>query len=316
MRLACGLAFVGLIGFAGCGGGGSGDDDGTAPDATAAPGEGFQIITPDIVIPAGGEETYCYYTTVHLDQATGIKRWSSVMSPGSHHLIVFFTNDAQAADGTLTPNCGFAGGSGLNFPIWTYSAQTPEQEMLMPDGIGMQVAQDQHMFIQMHYLNTDTSNPITVHVTVNADTYAPDVQYTPSSAFVTYSTDISLDPAPATGSNEHSCAIPSGATFYALGTHSHRRSTMTWVKDGSTEIFRSDDWEHPHDLDSARYSAEFGSSPYYQFSGDLTYHCDYQNDIDQQVTSGDSAATNEMCMAVGYYFPATTATFCINGIEF
>jgi hypothetical protein len=30
------------------------------------------------------------------------------------------------------------------------------------------------------------------------------------------------------------------------------------------------------------------------------------------VTEGQSAATDEMCMAVGYFFPATAPKFCIN----
>jgi hypothetical protein len=315
MRLALGLALsAAVLGF-GCGGGSSGDDgsddDGADVDALPAPGQGFQIVTPDIEIPAGGEITYCYYTTVTLDQAAGIKKWSSVMTPGSHHLIVFFTNDAQEADGTLTANCGFAGGSGLNFPIWSYSAQTATNEMDMPAGIGMQISQTQHMFVQMHYLNTNPTDPITVHVTINGETYAPEEQYTPAAAFVTYSTDIHIDGGVGmTGSITHTCSVPDGATFFTLGTHSHRRSVETWVTDGDTEVFRSDDWEHPTDLEH-RIDA-WADAPYHQFSGDLTYHCDYVNDLAQAVTTGDSANVNEMCMAVGYYFPATTAKFCID----
>jgi hypothetical protein len=303
----------------GCGGGSSGDDDDddATVDALPAPGEGFQIITPDIVIEPGQEITYCYYTTVTLEQAAGIKKWDSVMTPGSHHLIVFFTSNASQPDGTLSSeSCGIAGGgSGLNFPIWSYASQEPVGEMAMPDGVGMQIAASQHMFIQMHYLNTNPNESITVHATLNGETYAADEQYTPASAYVTYSTDISIGAGVGTtGSNEHTCSVPSGATFFTLGTHSHRRSVETWVKDGNSEVFRSDDWEHPRDLEH-RVDA-WAAAPYYQFSGDLTYHCDYENDLDQAVTSGDSANVNEMCMAVGYYFPATTATFCINGQTF
>jgi hypothetical protein len=34
------------------------------------------------------------------------------------------------------------------------------------------------------------------------------------------------------------------------------------------------------------------------------------------ITVGESAELNEMCMAVGYYFPATSQTFCLNSFTF
>jgi hypothetical protein len=320
MRLAHGLALA-LIPFAfsiGCtGGGGGGDDDGDdqGDDTVDPPAEGFQIITPEIVIAPGEEVTYCYYTTVTLEQATGIKKWSSVMTPGSHHLIVFFTDSADEPDETLTEDCGFFGGSGggFDFPIWAYSAGTPEYETAMPAGVGMQVKQTQNLFVQMHYLNTSPTEPIDVHVTINAETYAPDEEYTPAAAYVTFAGDISIPGGVGMeGSVEHTCDVPAGRTFFLMNTHSHRRSVETWIKDGDTEIFKSDDWEHPSDPRVA----EWMNAPHYQFSGRLTYHCDYVNDIAAPVGTGDSAATDEMCMAVGYSFPATQPTICYNDFTF
>ena len=29
---------------------------------------------------------------------------------------------------------------------------------------------------------------------------------------------------------------------------------------------------------------------------------------------GESAAKDEMCMAIGYYFPAASSTFCLNSV--
>ena len=36
----------------------------------------------------------------------------------------------------------------------------------------------------------------------------------------------------------------------------------------------------------------------------LSYRCDYANDTDAPIEDGESAATNEMCMAIGYYLPS------------
>ena len=44
------------------------------------------------------------------------------MTPGSHHLILFF-GDSGKPDGTIDQSCGGIGGGG-GVPYWTYSAQT------------------------------------------------------------------------------------------------------------------------------------------------------------------------------------------------
>ena len=41
----------------------------------------------------------------------------------------------------------------------------------------------------------------------------------------------------------------------------------------------------------------------------LTWQCTYDNTGSNGVVSGPSAQTNEMCMATGYYFPATGPKF-------
>ncbi|HVV85607.1 MAG TPA: hypothetical protein VHE35_21250 [Kofleriaceae bacterium] len=294
--------------LAACGGGGgdpgtTGDDDGTTDvDAGGPPAEGFRIETPPIRIEAGQEITYCYYTTLPTTRTMGIKKWSSTMTPGSHHLILFFDNHTEA-DGTIKPNCGF-GASPSGLPFWTYSAQTPEQSASMPPGVGMTVNAGQKAFVQMHYLNA-TDQAIMAHVTIDAEAYGENDVYTPAAAYVTYNTQINVA-AHSTGSVTGDCAVPAGAKFFAMSTHSHHFSTHTEVKDGGSMIFESTNWEHPG-------AATWNTAPYFTFaSGKVTYHCDYNNDSDSVVKTGDSAQTDEMCMAVGYFFPATAAKFCLN----
>lgn len=89
----------------------------------------------------------------------------------------------------------------------------------------------------------------------------------------------------------------------------------TTVKDGmpaSTAVtFTSTDWEHPG-------AKTWMASPFYTFaSGKLTYECTYDNtgsNAASTVVSGPSAETNEMCMATGYYFPATKPLICLNSL--
>ena len=85
------LAFFFALFLPACGsGGGAADDDGVpAIDAgDGQPADSFHIVTSDVVIAAGDERTHCYYTTVPVDREIGVKHWASVMSPGSHHMIM------------------------------------------------------------------------------------------------------------------------------------------------------------------------------------------------------------------------------------
>lgn len=295
------------------GDGGGGDDDGST-DVDAGnnpPAEGFRIQTPPITIEAGQEITYCYYTTINIPRQMGVKKWSSVMTPGSHHLIVFFQNHDKA-DGAIDQSCGGAGGGINNLPVWTYSAQTPVQEATMPNGIGMQVNQGQKAYVQMHYFNAgDTA--IEASVTIDAEAYTASETYTPAAAYVTYNTEINIPPGQ-TSSVQGSCSVPAGTKFFTLSTHAHKRATLTRITDGSEMVFESTNWEHP----GAR---KWDASPYYTFAqNQLTYRCEYDNrtgdTAGMTVREGDSAATDEMCMAVGYYFidGATSARsrFCVN----
>ena len=303
-RALASTILTGLVFAAACGGGNGADDDGTAGvDAGTEPAEGFRIQTPPIQIAAGEEVTYCYYTTIPAARDMGIKKWSSTMTPGSHHLILFFHNGNQP-DGTITRDCGFGGSGPSNLPFWMYSAQTPTQEAPMPAGVGMKVSAGQKAFVQMHYLNA-TEAPIMASVTIDAEAYAAAETYTPAAAYVTYNTNIMV-PAHSTGAAGGDCQVPAGAKFFAMSTHSHRFSTKTSVKDGGAMVFESNNWDHPG-------AKTWSADPFYSFaSGKISYRCEYNNDTANAIRTGDSAQTDEMCLAVGYFFPATAAKFCIN----
>ena len=77
------------------------------------------------------------------------------------------------------------------------------------------------------------------------------------------------------------------------------------LPDGATQILDNRDWEHPEVTD-------WLAPPHYQFKGDLTYICEYLNDTKDWLYDGTSARTDEMCMAVGYFFPADGPKQCIN----
>jgi hypothetical protein len=304
MRSSCALFALPFAFAAACGGTEAGDDD-VPVDAPVNPGSSFRITTPDITIEPGQEVTYCYYTTIQTTAELGVKKWSSSMTPGSHHLILYF-GDSGKPDGTIDQSCG--GGAAGGVPYWMYSAQTPTNEAVMPTGIGMTVPAGQKAYVQMHYLNTGDA-PIQAHVVIDAETYAAGEAYTPAAAFITFNTQINIPPN-ATASAMGTCSVPAGAKFFAVSTHAHKQAVHTEVRDGAAMVFQSDNWEHPG-------QAAWTADPFFSFgTGSLTYRCDYNNPTNRTIRTGDSAATDEMCMAVGYFFPATGPKFCINSTTF
>jgi hypothetical protein len=90
----------------------------------------------------------------------------------------------------------------------------------------------------------------------------------------------------------------------------------TQINDGATigdtgMVFQSTDWEHPG-------AQNWMASPFYTFtSGKLTFQCTYDNNKASDpnhtttIVAGQSAQFNEMCMATGYIFPATTYKGCL-----
>jgi len=313
------FAFALLTSLVACGGPGTpGDDDDVPADSGTdlPPDRGFRITSPDITIEPGQEITYCYYFRTPNTEPMAVKRWKSVMTPGSHHMIMYATNSDTKPVGTVSDqDCGFGTGS-LDVPQWTYSAQTPSAEIALPpdDGAGQPLAQEigpnTAGFFQMHYLNA-TDDPIQVHVTLDAFALEASESYTQTAPFITFNGSINI-PANAIGDVEsQQSPVPAGSKFWMMSTHAHKQAVKTRVLDGTAEVFSSTDWEHP--------GAQMFMTPteFYSFaSGMLTYECTYDNTGSNKamtIQTGDSANLDEMCMASGYFFPATASRFCFNG---
>jgi hypothetical protein len=280
-------------------------DGGSSADAASAtdlppPEHGFQVATPEVTIAPGEEVTYCYYTSLPNTAEVGVKKWESKMASGSHHMIVYFSEAASEPDGTLDTTC-----AGMGQAVWTYAASKPDHHQDMPAGVGMTVGARQPAVIQMHYLNSGDA-PIVARVTLNGHTYEDGAAYVKAAAYVTFNTQINVAPGQS-GSVTGTCAVPAGAKFFTMSTHSHRFATLATISDGDAMLVETEDWEHP-------VIADWTDDPHFQFGAQLTYHCEYYNFSDAPVRTGNSAQSDEMCMAVGYFFPAQGPVFCLDSM--
>jgi hypothetical protein len=287
-------------------------------DAGAAPDRlGFQIVSPTITVQARSEITYCYYFQTPNVSEVAVKRWASHMTGDGHQMILFLTSANLQSPGTLTTaQCGLSS-SGIG-PVWTYAADTPDAALQLPasDGRGNAVAQvikgSQPGFLQMHFVNT-ASEPIQAHVELLAYAHEDGVAVTAAAPFVTYNTSIELPAAtspsaPTSDTVNGDCGVAPDAKFYFVSTHTHKQGTRAFVKDGAKMVFDSSNWAAPG-------QTTWDAQPFFSFTtGNLSYQCEYKNPNGYSIQYGDNAATDEMCVAIGYYFPAVDGTghFCLN----
>jgi hypothetical protein len=291
-------------GGGGAGGGGAGGAGGESP--------AFTIVTPDVTLQPTSTATYCYYFHAPNASALAIKKWTSDMTSGTHHLIVYAGSAGQPADGLSTDACGFGVGTTLN--PWLYVSHTAHGELALPadDGtgkpLGMAVAAGQPMFIQIYFVNT-TAASVAAHVTLNGYAHPAGATYTQTDAFVTYNSMITIPPGATNVIASKTCNVPTGVKFWRMSTESHMQSTATDLKDGTSVLFMGTNWENPGAM-------TWSAAPFYQFTAAaMTYECTYSNtgsNVNSTIHSGPSYDTNEVCMGIGYFFPSTGPKFCVD----
>jgi hypothetical protein len=270
----------------------------------------FQIVSPAVDVDPGQEITYCYYFRSPNTAQVAVRQWTSHMEVGGADMTLFLTATDLQPPGTQSPtNCGFAG---ISIPAWTYVAYTADAEMTFPadDGTGKPVGQiipaNQAGYLRLHYLNV-TTDPISVHVELDAVAYDANTDVTRADAFVTYNTNIDIA-AQSSKTETQTCDTPAGANFFSISTHSHKQSVATFVKDAAAILFQGTDFSDPGSLDVA-------TAPFITFaSGQLTYQCDYVNPTNRNIQAGDSPALDEQCMAIAWFFPSTKPVICLNSI--
>ncbi len=280
-------------------------DSGEAVDDTPV----IEVSSTPFTIAPGEEVTKCFYFTTNNVETVAINRWVSDMTAGSHHMIMFRTlAGSQPADGTVDEKCG--SDDGISVPV--YGTQVAHDEVAFPsiDGSGKPLAQNIESqskgFFQMHYFNS-TDTPLTTTVSLKGYALAADKEYTRTDIFATYNNDITIEPGAVNKVMSATCDVV-GGKFFTLSTHSHKQAISTRVTEGGNTVFVSNDWEHPGNI-------AFVAPQFYEFSsGKLTWECTYNNTADnasRTIRAGQSAKTDEMCMATGYYFPAIGPRGCV-----
>jgi hypothetical protein len=241
-----------------------------------------------------------------VNSAIEVGAFQSWMSPGSSHHFIVFEESPGKADGSVA-SCVFGSGN------WRYATSVSGQiiELKMPDGVGLSVAAGQVFDMNMHFVNPG-STAVTPALKLNV-IFAQNVT-NHAKAMYSFNTGINVPAgsaaAPGKQTVNGSCSAPAGTKFFALTTHTHKHAVLAeinLVRGGqTTNIVHTTNWEAPD-------VGLWGAPNFLTIqSGDsLTYSCSYTNTTPSAVLVGETAASNEMCMAIGYYFPSTNTVTCL-----
>jgi len=293
-------------------------DDLAPPD----PADGIQFITPPGAFTVQpNQEIFPNYCVV-VPKAISVGGFRSWMSPNSSHHFILYMGGTVAA--------GTANGSSCSLGLgqWVYATSTPGSitGMNMPANVGLDMAANTQLVINMHFINPGTT-AAQPQVKINV-LFAKNVMYK-ASTMISFNTSINVpsgtESAPGTQTVTGTCTAPVGANFFAMSTHTHKHATaatISYTHNGKTtevvhtgalsagasypadqEVGSGVDWEHPG-------VGSWASAPFLTAaSGDtFSYSCTYANTTSTAVTVGETAASNEMCMAISYWFPASLGT--------
>jgi len=289
-----GEGLVLLVLLAGCDGtDGAARPKGVVADAAAL--DSVVIKMTEFTVPAGQEIYKCQNFSNPFGTQVDIDRFESHMPEGSHHMIVFFMDgaDAGVTNGPLE-DC-----SGSEFHPNVFGAQTPDSVIDLPSGIGVTIPATTSLRYQLHFINTSTADEVagvttTFHIAKSGSITSHAGQLLFSNE------DISIPPN-GTAQVTKTCSAPTPISLLGVSAHVHRHAVDFVATTDGTQLYETKSWT---DATPVRFNPPFALPA----NQGVTFTCSYVNDTAVAVTFGQSALTDEMCILGGIYYPVTDVT--------
>ena len=253
----------------------------TMTSFTVGPGQEV-FMCQDFTNPFGG-----------VDAAIG--RSESDMTPGSHHLHLFYGADSppnMTAQVCANP---------FEFRSVLHIAGTPTLVTQYPTGMAAKLKGTLGLRLQVHYVNAGST---TVQASVKVKLTKVDPSTVKNWVAELYFNRTVLSVPPGTGQTvTTTCTDPS--TFGPIGligggSHMHSRGVhFVATTNKGVSLIDTTQWDAPPPV---TYDPPLTLNP-----GDsITWTCTYDNMTGSTLTFGDSALKNEMCIYVGRYYSSPT----------
>jgi hypothetical protein len=269
---------------------------GAAPSAEAE-SYAFSFTTPP------GEETHwCQYTRLPEGKGSGVSVTGYTWSwENMHHWALYRTTADLPKDVKLDQpfDCFQPDAMKYAEPASLVLAGGATGEQLFPEGTGFAFKSSEVVIVQAHTVNTSSSD-VTAKLSMTLNVADPASVPMPLGLIQFYDPYIVV-PALSPAKAAMRCAIPQDMTILFGTTHEHTRGTGVQVfldpaggARAEKPFLESTSWEHPTVL----------ASPMEVKKGaHIRTSCDYLGDKND-VFQGQNKVNSEMCMFIGYYYPA------------
>ena len=313
-------------GSSGSAGGSGGSSGGSQPPLDAAAPDGDVSMSSDasvgtdsytvqfgpIQVTPGQENTQCIVVRLHNAAPIHVGQIHDLLGTASHHMILYKVNDT--AEQTTPFNCtpfqntlNPAAGNPLII------SQRPDDTLALPQGVAYSLDANQMVRLEMHYINANPSQTVTLVTTSTLTTIpAADYKYDASFLFIGTSS-INLPPNATASTGPQYFAVPSqfaSSNFFAITGHEHHLGTKVQIwsaagaSDPGSQIYTSTSWSDPP-------VTPFTPPMRVPAGGGFKYQCDWNNTTSSSVSFGESA-NDEMCFFWAYYFPSQGAEVCFS----
>jgi len=281
-------------------------DDGLLSPPAAGKGVQFKMTA---AIESGTESEKCLFVQAPKETLF-VQRDEVRFTPGSHHFLLYETTykeipaakeDGTPVDTTQVFDCseGATNGWAINKLVGGSQNADGGSILKFPDNVAMRVEGGAVLLMNAHYINS------------SADTLSPEVRinlHTIPESQVEHAGDILFFYNPFIGVTAQSesrarmrCPIREDITVTNFQSHMHRRGV------GYSASIAGGDPFYEHDLWEGVPVEELAGGMKLGKGDILDYHCDYKNSEARDVFQGPRS-TDEMCMAIGSYYPADATT--------
>jgi len=263
-------------------------------------GQGVQITSPAIAIPAGTEIQNCYFFKVSdllskagLDPTSTLNLHHIQVSQkiGSHHMNLFRVRTVVGLDPTQGPSLGtngagqcFKSSNWADWPLLANMQQGGELDWTFPDGVANELDPSEWLMLQTHYVNASTQKtPDGVgEVAVNL-WHMPiaDVQFQMGTLFAT-NQNIRVCQSNPNPTFQASCHIKSNSAVHVVGANGHFHSRgktfdifswdgmSTTAPPASDMFYQSTTWAEPPMSHSPDLDVDVPAN------GGVIYSCEFQ----------------------------------------
>jgi hypothetical protein len=308
---------------------GGGDDASSTLLAPPPAGQGVQY-SMQTTIAASTEDERCRF--VQTTEDMWVSHEDVRYTPGSHHFLVWNTSyttiptvniQGATVDTTQVFDCVGGPAAGWKTEQIFGGAQAADAPPLLgelPTGVALHIPAGSVLVLDLHVLNT-TATALTPTAVINMDTI-PQSQVTQEAGIYFFYNPFIVVPPNSMAEAHMSCPVTSDVTLVTTQTHMHKwglggaanleESTGAMMK----QLYTSSVWTDPP-------VTEWSPGMALTAGQQIDYECHYENTGTTTIVQGLSAATNEMCVLMGAYYPrdiefetcSTSTTWNLNDLS-